>query len=399
MAKTAAQSIRQKLVEQSFGDRPDVDRDAGVIRNVKVLGTISRNGREYSEAAKRDAVKVLEGTTVNIDHNRDHPKKERGFMEGVGTLHGLESRPDGVYAAEFRIKKSHPCAPVIFESAERFPKDFGLSINAEGAVVKRGTKWVVESLVAAHSVDVVGKPATTDGLFESSNSPEKGRTVVKRTIKQLLEEHGTNDQKDRLAKLLEASGSDAAMVGQPVDVPPMTTDPEYSDEGGEVGSVAADPMDQISDAFAALVISVMENDALDLKAKIAQITTILTTQDSLLNGTTQKVKEDDQSDDGGAANDDMAESIKPLQTALNQIIESQKRSDARMLLLEAAIEPTAERIKALCEAGDDSARQKLIESWPTRRTSKPAVSKPLFESTNSSITYPSDSKSFASFVK
>jgi hypothetical protein len=413
VAKTATKSIRQKLVEQSFSTQPEVDRDAGVIRNVKVLGTISRNGREYSEAAKRDAVKVLEGATVNIDHNRDNPKKERGFMESVGTLHGLENRPDGVYASEFRVKKSHPCAPVIFESAERFPKDFGLSINAEGEVAKRGGKWVVESLVSAQSVDVVGKPATTDGLFESLNSPEKGRTVVKRTIKQLLEQHGTADQKGRLARLLETSSSDAAAVGQPVDVPPMSTDPEYDGDDGDDNSLALDPMDQINGAFAALVMNVMANDALDLKGKIAQITTLLKTQDQLLKGTvlSTKVEEAEQSGDdgnatgadssGGAGNSggDMMESLKPLQTAITQILESQRRSDARISLIEAAVEPTGERVMALVEAADEATRQKLIESWPARRAQKPALSKPLFESSNSPMQYPSDTKSFASFVK
>ena len=140
-------------------------------------------------------------------HNRDNPNRERGFMESVGTLHGLYMKPDGVYAKEFRVKKAHPAAQVIFESAENFPKSFGLSINAEGEVAKRGGRWVVGSIDKAHSVDVVGKPATTNGLFESEE-PRKAKPV--RTLRKLFESLvGHDDIKARFTKLIEDGGDSA----------------------------------------------------------------------------------------------------------------------------------------------------------------------------------------------
>ncbi len=44
-----------RLLETSIGESAvRVDREAGVIPGVKILGKISKNGREYSDAAMSD---------------------------------------------------------------------------------------------------------------------------------------------------------------------------------------------------------------------------------------------------------------------------------------------------------------------------------------------------------
>ena len=405
LEKRPQQRTTKILQEQTFsGDSPRVDREAGVIHDVKVLGTVSKNGREYSQNALKDACSVLEGCQVNMDHNRDNPSRERGFMESIGTLNGLYLKPDGVYAKEFRVKKTHPNAPVIFESAERFPKNFGLSINAEGEMVKRGGKWIVESIVKAQSVDVVGKPATTDGLFESVEH-RKAKTV-KLTVKQLVESHGTAEMKSRLSKLME--DGQGGYMDQPVDVDQSVGDGDGTDN-------EADPMDQINDAFIALVASVMQNASLALADKVKQVTAILTTQDSLLNGDaappkTNTVTEDDQSGDDGEEGDEekMSESIKTTLDELRTLlVESQAKTsarqdeiEARQLLIESNIKPLPDRIKTLSAEKDESKRQSLLESWPTERIApkKPAVSSPLFES-SSEEAFPKDHKSFIAKLK
>jgi hypothetical protein len=400
------------LQEQTFGnDSPRVDREAGVIHDVKVLGTVSRNGREYSQNALKDACSILEGCQVNMDHNRDNPSRERGFMESIGTLNGLYLKPDGVYAKEFRVKKTHPNAPVIFESAERFPKNFGLSINAEGEMVKRGGKWVVESIAKAQSVDVVGKPATTDGLFESIE-PGKASTV-KLTVKQLIKSHGTAEMKSRLAKLIEDGGG---YMDQPVDIAQPMPDTQVNPDG-DGNDNEADPMEQINDAFIALVASVMQNASLALADKVKQVTAILTTQDSLINGDAagtnpdETVQEEDQSDGDGEEGDEekMAESVKPLLDELRTLlIESKKATDerqdaieARQLLIESNIKPTEDRVKTLVGEKDASKRKTLLESWPTERpvVTKPRVSPSLRDDVSENRGYPSDNKSFVNSVK
>lgn len=56
---------------------------------------------------------------------------------------------------------------MIVEAAQRNPRRFGLSHHAEGRVVQRQGKSVVESIESVKSVDLVQSPATNQGLFES----------------------------------------------------------------------------------------------------------------------------------------------------------------------------------------------------------------------------------------
>lgn len=156
-----------QLTETTFSDSIKVDRDAGIIRDVKVLGRTSKNGREYSDKALDDATRIYEGVKVRFDHPpRNDPHKERQFIDSFGRLERLRRTPDGVYA-DLPFKKAHPLADLVCESAERFSKDFGLSHNAEGTVVTRDGKTIVESITRARGVDVVDSPASTQGIFES----------------------------------------------------------------------------------------------------------------------------------------------------------------------------------------------------------------------------------------
>lgn len=412
--KSTQKTLTKVLQEQTYsGEDPSVDEESGVIRNVKVLGTISRNGREYSPNALKDACRILEGCSVNLDHNRDNPNRERSFMESVGTLHGLYVKPDGVYAAELRIKKTHPTAPVIFESAKRFPKNFGLSINAEGEMVKRGGKWIVESIKRAQSVDVVSNPATTEGIFESVDTTRKAKTV-KVTVKKLVEAHGTPEMKTRLQKLCE--GGQSGLMDQPVDVQSADDDTPFPAPGdGDCDAddmMAQDPLDAVNDAFIALVASVMQNAALALADKVKQITAILTTQDELMNGDAAgktdetPVQEDDQMADDSAA-DEMQESVKAVLSELKTLLlesnqkheQRQDEIEARQLLVESQIKVLPERVKALAAEKDQSKRAALLESWPTERpvVLKPMRSAPAHEPSDDK--FPTDHRGFMAKLK
>lgn len=159
---------RQHLIERAYSHRVvQVDRDAGVIRGVKILGRVSANGREYSTTALRQAARCYEGLGVNMNHpDRGHPHLERPVQDGFGWLEGVQVQDDGVYG-DLHFLKSHAMAGPICEAAERRPDRFGLSHNATGNVVERDGKRIVESIEQVRSVDIVQRPATTQGLFES----------------------------------------------------------------------------------------------------------------------------------------------------------------------------------------------------------------------------------------
>lgn len=142
-----------------------VDRDLGVIRGVKVLGHVSANGREYSKSAVSKARTMYEGLRVNINH----PKKagdQRDLADRFGRLTRVREASDGLYA-DLEYLKSHPLAEMATEAAERMPDQLGLSHNAEGRVVTRNGKQLVEEIIRVRSVDLVSDPATVRGLFEA----------------------------------------------------------------------------------------------------------------------------------------------------------------------------------------------------------------------------------------
>ncbi len=55
----------QEIVS-SRGVAMRVDREHGVIRGVKLLGLVSRNGRRYLPAALQQAAGLYEGAKVNV---------------------------------------------------------------------------------------------------------------------------------------------------------------------------------------------------------------------------------------------------------------------------------------------------------------------------------------------
>lgn len=182
------------------------DADSGIIRNVKIIGKVSKNGRTYSDEALKEAVPLYEGIQVNIDHpSKDAVKRDRGFMEQVGVLRDVRWTPDGDFG-DLHLFENHTATPLVIERAKKDKNGFGLSHHAEGTCVRTRGGEVCESIDAAHSVDIVGKPATTRGLFESEDSdiPEE-KTMKKFTLKELVESHGSADEKERVSLLEDAS--------------------------------------------------------------------------------------------------------------------------------------------------------------------------------------------------
>lgn len=168
--------------ETAYSDALRVDRAAGVIRGAKILGRESRNGRTYSDAALQQAAALYEGVGVNVDHPpTPGTGDERRLADGFGHLQNVACRGDGVYG-DLVFLRSHALAEQVCEAAERMPGQFGLSHDAEGHVVNRDGKWLVESITKVRSVDLVRNPATNRGLFESQQRSTTGETTAVLTI-------------------------------------------------------------------------------------------------------------------------------------------------------------------------------------------------------------------------
>ncbi len=364
------------LLEITFSDGHTVDRDAGVIRGVKVLGRESRNGREYTDRALQEAATLYEGIGVNLNHpDRRETNLERPVEAGFGWLQGVEVKTDGVYA-DLHYLRSHALAAVLVEAAERNPRRFGLSHNAEGKVARRDGKTIVESIEKVRSVDVVQNPATNAGLFESED-----REMSTRTVKEVFQEHD-----GRLARLFE----DAALAGYsgaPVDLP---------------AEASAD--DQVAAAFKSMIGTVLDDGSLDLKAKLAKIRDILKAQEKLTGGAESGAGDGGETAKGPAVAESAGEAIAndpTVRQLLERLDRLETETSCRALLEAHRRTCDATRLKALGALASEEERIRLIESWPERSNPppagthpRPAVSRPLVESSES-VTLPKDARSLA----
>jgi len=170
-----------------------VDREAGVIRNVKVLGLHSENNRVYTQEACRKALRMYEGVRLNIDHPTDangNPKPMRGrsSYDRLGKLVNVRFVEGDGIRADLEYLKAHRMADCVTEACERMPEAFGLSHNAQGEGDEKGGVFYVEEITEVRSVDLVAEPATTKSLLES-----KGRKPMANRITRELREDDVMD--------------------------------------------------------------------------------------------------------------------------------------------------------------------------------------------------------------
>jgi len=178
-----------------------IDRDAGVIFGVKIIGCDSRNGRHYPNDTLRQAIPLYENSKVNLDHPDGDPRKSRSYHARFGMIRNVQLRENEGLYADFWFNPRHTIAEQLLWDAEHAPDNVGFSHNVE-AVVKRQTAVeragglrpstaIVEKIVAVRSVDLVADPATTQGLFESTESTGVSPplfTVTLEQVERLIEE-------------------------------------------------------------------------------------------------------------------------------------------------------------------------------------------------------------------
>ena len=346
-----------RLTEQTAIAPRRVDREAGLIEGVRILGPSSKNGRHYSPRAMAEAARLYEGAPVNVDHPATE-RKDRPLAEAFGWIRNVRQEPDGVYG-DLHYLKSHPQAELVAEAAERNPNRIGLSHHAEGTVRMDGQRVIVETVERVHSVDLVQTPATNAGLFESEGKPM--------TIREAAMAAGEE-------KVLAAEG-----MGEYADKPMKENEMDY---------------------FSAMVSEVLSSGA-DRGEKMKKIAAILKAQE-MLNGNAEAPAAPEMEEQEGSADEmkkAMAEAVAPIMSKFDALLESfasiKAESDARKLLESSGREVTAERVAALL-AVDAGKRQAILESWPvSQRGSRPAASPPAAVK----VDYPTDTRQFLAAIR
>ena len=201
-----------------------IDKDAGIIRNVKILGFISKNGRTYTPQAIKEAVPLYEGVPVNADHG--DTKTPRSIHDRLGRIinvHFVEG--EGLFG-DFEFFKTHPLSSRIIEAAERLPESMGFSHYADGQVRKNKGIEEVYKITNVKSVDLVSDPATCNSLSETtmedkdkpedkSKMEEANLCGVCSKVKEALDDKDSDDN-GKMGKIKEAYGMKEAEPKPPV---------------------------------------------------------------------------------------------------------------------------------------------------------------------------------------
>jgi hypothetical protein len=158
-----------------------VDRAAGMIRGVKILGLHSRNGREYLVETLRKAAALYEGAKVNVNHPKGSPATPRDYQDRIGVVRGVEMRTGEGLFGDLHFNPKHALAEQLIWDAEHAPENVGFSHNVQARTAQKsgGTGLVVEEITRVESVDLVADPATTRGLYEAEGASGLGETGLR----------------------------------------------------------------------------------------------------------------------------------------------------------------------------------------------------------------------------
>ena len=156
----------------SRGVKMRVDRGAGIIRGVKILGLSSRNGRRYPAETLLRAVGLYDGAKVNVNHAAGKLPGTRDYRDRIGSIRNVRLQPDEGLFADFHFNPKHALAEQLVWDAEHAAENVGFSHNVRAKTSRRGEQVQVEEILKVESVDLVADPATTQGLFESAPEPE-----------------------------------------------------------------------------------------------------------------------------------------------------------------------------------------------------------------------------------
>lgn len=186
----------EMLTEHTTQEGVRLGIEEGLLKGVKILGPVSKNGREYPQSTIQRAANLYEGVAVNVDHVPSKGDQSRSYKDRMGHLESVRAQADGLYA-DFRFNPEHALAKQLAWDAANAPGSVGFSHNVQGKTKRRGDVAVVEEITRVQSVDLVADPATTRGLFEATETDveeaddmaEKTPTAETLTEAQLREQY------------------------------------------------------------------------------------------------------------------------------------------------------------------------------------------------------------------
>ena len=171
----------QEFVD-SRGVAVRVDREGGVLRGVKLIGLVSRNGRRYRQSALEQAKSLYEEAKVNVNHPKDGPLAPRDYQDRLGVIRGVAFRAGEGLFGDLHFNPRHPLAEQLAWDAEHNPRNVGFSHNVLARLSREGENTVVEEITRVQGVDLVADPAATLGLYEQAEEANRWDALTVATL-------------------------------------------------------------------------------------------------------------------------------------------------------------------------------------------------------------------------
>lgn len=447
--RTRSLSGRFHLLEDVSPSRR-VDRERGIVYGVKILSPKSRNGRVYTQRCLMEAAPRFDGVCANADHP-DDPEDVRSIRDRLGVFRNPQYRDGSIYA-DLHLIKSHPLASSILEAATKpeLASCLGASMNADGDVDMIDGTPTVTRILEIRAVDIVSKPATVEGLFESVQSkrakssahPAPIRTQPKRgtTMKITLREWFRKvpllkPVRKKIEALMEGEN---AFMDPDAEMNVMEADDGMGDMGSDVeSSMGAEPTSDPADmdpesalkaGFRSACVAVLDDTTMPVKDKITRLKKLLTVADELV-GSGQEIPEaEEPADEPDAADLDaeapadelleadcdekdkpLVESVQPDKATRAQLLVEVQRlrreKAARDLCEQRGLRPSEPLMEALVALDSDEKRVSLLESIGQTETNPKrhrAQTAPRFDPTKpaarTSADEPNSAEEFASLL-
>lgn len=380
--------------------------EQGIVENVKILGFSSPNHSSRQTRRRRynpDGIDpaIYDRKAVNLNHPPvsdplDQDEMHRAVassrdVHGVfGEIQEPYKTPDGIYAKRLWFNTDHAYAKTFKNFVLNAPHRIGLSPAQFGQTYAHEGEEIVERVLEAESVDLVGKPGTTKGLLEGQQCAEGDEGMMEEddALDAALGDEDMN---------LAGDGGDAETGYDAEGDQELASDEEGDlDEGGEGGKGP----DVTPEMFASItkIVQAFFDKSIDKAAAMAKIKTIFRTHaaiaESVMATTVQEPKTAEEAVKllgrlaGRVKNKAVAKALETVllenRQARAETAQRSKREKA-VALMEAAklgdeIRTDEGFIAELLDCPTEARMQKKIELWQkifgTRESQRPKSAAP-----------------------
>ncbi len=327
-----------------------VDREAGVIHHVKILGWDSINRRRYSPEAARKA--VSEGLYEGAKSFWDHPTKENAHLsrstdDALGVFRNVVWEPGGVYG-DLHYFRADERTMRLCEDCERGMGFFGMSHHIGpgdylSEMDSAGLMTITE-IRSVKSVDCVTDSATVANLWEG-RQPAVTRIKVKDLFESLsLDKRVPRPVRFRLNTLLEGDGMGGPEMDADVAAPPAMEDPAADMDHNAI----------LQSGFKAAITKLLDED-MDDKALMKRVQELLKAKSGLL-GKPADAPADDSADE---PLDEECDDDKAMKESITRLT---RTNEALTWLIEGGVNKPlpAHQLNALCLMESEQDRRAIV---------------------------------------